>query len=647
MSWDGGAITLATLVGDGRFSFVIPSGVAGAVVGLNTADASVRPEEIQHGVQVSAGEYRIVELGEARTEWAPVSGLVTYHVVRFDSVVYYCVGTTPEAHADVPGGLPGELVYTSAVASHLPCVLDASLWGIGDEVQDATLHALDGAIVVAHATFPPMGALGSDASYAYGSGVSAPMDASGEELIEYSSAAVFPSAEAFGSESASYAFGSGVSAPLIAWGSGSTLDVTIYETAAIFPRMRSYGTGYSAPAPAGEAVSMPPAAMGYQSDIRIGSATFPSMLSEGDGQLVPDFPYFQITLPAIVESADPADYIFDGATVLDAITEDTVHFVADGATAGDGVQVDDYDLIFDSVAARDAIQHASSDFIADGATTGDALVLDDTDFVSDGVSALDALALTSTLTDLVSDGATASESVEHGSFDLIADGASALDGIEHETAELIADGASALDALTFAGTSSDLIADGAVAGDDHVITGTSITLVEDGATARDAVFHKDPRAVAWVLNTESAAPYWYSNWQIDDMVQVGDQVFAVGPEGLLLIGADTDAGEGIDATVRYGFSDFGTDQKKRVDAFWFGYTSSDVLEVSVETYGQGYPAYTYEMQPVLADQPRNNRIKPGKGLNARYWRVTLNNVGGCDFSVSDTAADLAVSARRI
>jgi hypothetical protein len=443
-----------------------------------------------------------------------------------------------------------------------------------------------------------------------------------------------------------YAYAAMPMRPPVIVSGASDIEQTINGVAMSLPYMRIAASGYRWIAPTVNIAFNPLDMKGYGNAAPAGvELSFRPMTIEARDTPATTTPYFSIVLPAI--TGDQAEYVVEVATALDAITESTIFKVADGAAARDSLQIDESALIFDSALALDAIQHASSDFIADSATTGDALVLEDADFVSDGVSALDALALTSTLTDLVSDGATASESVEHGSFDLIADGASALDGIEHETAELIADGASALDALSFAGTSSDLIADGAVAGDDHVITGTSITLVEDGATARDAVFHKDPRAVAWVLNTESAAPCWYSNWQIDDMVQVGDQVFAVGPEGLLLIGADTDAGADIDASVQYGFSDFGTDQKKRVDAFWFGYTSTDVLEVSVETYGQGYPAYTYEMQPVLADQPRNNRIKPGKGLNARYWRVTLNNVGGCDFSVSDTAADLAASARRI
>ena len=170
----------------------------------------------------------------------------------------------------------------------------------------------------------------------------------------------------------------------------------------------------------------------------------------------------------------------------------------------------------------------------------------------------------------------------------------------------------------------------------------------DVLTFSDAAFYKDPSATAWVMNTETAAPYWYSNWQFYDMVQVGDKVLAVGPEGLCVIGADTDAGETIDAVLGYGFADFGTEQKKRVPEFVFGYTAETPMGVTVETYGQGYPPYEYSLSAQrLSEQPNNGRLTPGKGLSARYWRIEIHNTDGGAFSVNSITASLAVSSRRL
>lgn len=170
----------------------------------------------------------------------------------------------------------------------------------------------------------------------------------------------------------------------------------------------------------------------------------------------------------------------------------------------------------------------------------------------------------------------------------------------------------------------------------------------DALTFSDATFYKDPSATAWVMNTETAAPYWYSNWQFSDMIQVGDKVLAVGPEGLCVIGANTDAGETIEAVVQYGFTDFGTEQKKRVPEFVFGYTAETPMGVTVETYGQGYPPYEYSLSAQrLSEQPNNGRLTPGKGLNARYWRIEIHNTDGGAFSVNSITASLAVSSRRL
>jgi len=59
------------------------------------------------------------------------------------------------------------------------------------------------------------------------------------------------------------------------------------------------------------------------------------------------------------------------------------------------------------------------------------------------------------------------------------------------------------------------------------------------------------------MTLETTAAYWWSNWQFTDMVQVDGRIFAAGPEGLALLGADSDAAEPIAASVHYGFSELG------------------------------------------------------------------------------------------
>ena len=72
------------------------------------------------------------------------------------------------------------------------------------------------------------------------------------------------------------------------------------------------------------------------------------------------------------------------------------------------------------------------------------------------------------------------------------------------------------------------------------------------------------------------------------------------------------------------------------------------LQCEVEAYdSHDDTVYTYDLEERLADAPRNNRIKLGKGQTSRYWRLTLSNVDGSDFQIHDLDADLAASKRRL
>lgn len=194
----------------------------------------------------------------------------------------------------------------------------------------------------------------------------------------------------------------------------------------------------------------------------------------------------------------------------------------------------------------------------------------------------------------------------------------------------------------------DTVDDGFTLGNDLEAQVVSHAELTDTVAVVDEHFHKSPHAIAWVMNTETAAAYWYSNWQFSDMVQVGDVVLAVGPEGLCVIGGNTDAGEAIDAVLKYGFMDFGREQKKRLPEIVFGYAADTPMAVEVETYGQGYPAFEYRISPQRqSQQPTNGRLTPGKALNARYWRIAVHNTDGGAFSVNSITATVAESARRL
>lgn len=172
----------------------------------------------------------------------------------------------------------------------------------------------------------------------------------------------------------------------------------------------------------------------------------------------------------------------------------------------------------------------------------------------------------------------------------------------------------------------------------------SLTSVSEAASD---VWFRDPNRVAWLMNTETTAASWYDNFDFESITQAPGKVLGVGPDGLYELTGATDDGVRVNASVGSGFTDFGTEYTKRLDAMYFGYTSAGVLSLSTEVKESGTTPVTYFLDQHDATAPRNTRVTPGKGLVGRYWRVTIRNANGADFEIHDAGADIAVSSRRV
>jgi hypothetical protein len=180
------------------------------------------------------------------------------------------------------------------------------------------------------------------------------------------------------------------------------------------------------------------------------------------------------------------------------------------------------------------------------------------------------------------------------------------------------------------------------------LSGTFGLFIQAEASTEGTALYRNPDKIAWVINTETAAAAWYNNFDFESIAQPnGANALAVGPDGIYEMTGSDDDGVKINSTVQSGFTDFGDPHQKRVDAFYFGYTSTGQLSETVEVMDSYKNPATYILEQRSASQPRNSRIQVGKGLFGRYWRMTLNNVDGADFEISDASADIAVSNRRV
>lgn len=347
------------------------------------------------------------------------------------------------------------------------------------------------------------------------------------------------------------------------------------------------------------------------------------------------------------ESVGPIE---DTVLLSEAIHSESMTPVSDTFALGDAhSEVSEYRAV-DRVSVSDEVRSAGSSSLAEVVFFSDAVVSTTSQFVIDSFGISNANAAVSSADLVISSAFRIADqtSASGGGVDLVADVINVSDEMRAASETLCEDSFSVRVTLSDRTERHQEVEDRFGLSSDLTTQVVRFDELGDTVTFSDAAFYKDPSATAWVMNTETAAPYWYSNWQFYDMVQVGDKVLAVGPEGLCVIGAGTDAGETIDAVLGYGFADFGTEQKKRVPEILFGYTAETPMGVTVETYGQGHPPYEYALSAQrLSEQPNNGRLTPGKGLNARYWRIEIHNTDGGAFSVNSITASLAVSSRRL
>jgi len=165
----------------------------------------------------------------------------------------------------------------------------------------------------------------------------------------------------------------------------------------------------------------------------------------------------------------------------------------------------------------------------------------------------------------------------------------------------------------------------------------------DGVTASGYPWAKDFNAVAWVMNTETTGLSTYTNFQFTSLAEHNGAFYATSADGVYLLTGATDEGRDIAAKAKTGLLDFGREQTKRVSDVFLGYTGGE-LELDVSA---AESVYTYLLEEREAAVPRNNRIKPGRGLSSRYWGFVLRNVAGAAFQLYDMTANVGTSKRRL
>lgn len=637
-----------------RVSGTIPQGVTGAVIGLTAEPQVTRPAQILHGIQVSAGRYRAVEIGSAKTGWhdAP-DPMARYHVTRLSDRVIYSVETESGGESDITTTgvpVPGLIFHESDYIGPEYSEGAASLLSPGDSVING--EAVPVLVAGLEMSFQPLEVVAANGT-------------SARSVFE----AMQVSSGAYRSGEATVAFEPMLVESMIAGGgyAFATVSFKPMQVSASIAGELSVGDGVTAVMQPGEMLAVgskwiepsvevtftAPAVGAYQDSAYTGVYTeLEPMLAYSSGQRVPTGIRLGIILPSVTHEYFTGTLCVERGYAFSDIEQATFVRLDDVAIATDEIQLFHSDVVQDVAYARDELQHATIHLVDDVAIASDEYSHTSyQDGIVETVSASSEIEHRSIGLTLVENAAIARGEATSSGLSLVTEEAIASNQYRSISGQFVESVATADDAVEMVRLDDGMLVEAsAFAYDDVEHWRRSVMLVEEFATAVDEYFHYDPAAVAWVLTPETAALSQHTNYQITGAAGG----YAVGPEGLYRLDGDTDNGDHIVASFTLPSNRLAkpgnagavnTDERKRIDRLWMDCESEYSMAVDIESYDQGGASFAY-----LAERPLQNTgnmtVPVGKGLKSKLFSITVSNTHGGNFALSSLSADVIETGRR-
>lgn len=162
----------------------------------------------------------------------------------------------------------------------------------------------------------------------------------------------------------------------------------------------------------------------------------------------------------------------------------------------------------------------------------------------------------------------------------------------------------------------------------------------DSAQADSLLGLLDAQPLQLATNLANGAPTLYLDCAFTSYTRVGDQLYAVRADGLYLLGAGDDEGQGLRGLVDFGASDFGSSQIKRADSVYLGLKTDAALELQTES-DSGAHAYPVDFGGTMA------RAKLGRGSYGRTWNLALEFSDASYFELDTLEVQVGASQRRV
>lgn len=149
---------------------------------------------------------------------------------------------------------------------------------------------------------------------------------------------------------------------------------------------------------------------------------------------------------------------------------------------------------------------------------------------------------------------------------------------------------------------------------------TFFNLVADGVEFEITVIIDGEVWQAWALNTKQFHPSVYSNFAFNSFAKFEGKSYGAKSDGVYLLEGSDDAGTTIRAGLQLTQSNFGSQNKKRIRAAYFGLSgSAPVFKVETE---EGTAKYY---------QVTNRKAQVGREVFGKDWTLTLTDFDDLEF----------------
>lgn len=148
-------------------------------------------------------------------------------------------------------------------------------------------------------------------------------------------------------------------------------------------------------------------------------------------------------------------------------------------------------------------------------------------------------------------------------------------------------------------------------------------------------------AESYAMNMDNRMVSRYPSFAALAFGMVGHNFIIAAPDGIYVMDGDLDGTDAIDARVRFGAEDFGSEQLKRLQYAYVGARGEVTLSMLIDG---DQKTGVYEASHA-GDGLRTTRIKMGKGSKSRYWQPEIRGRG--DLAIESLSLEPEVLSRRV